>query len=154
MNSAISEGQRSIELENKTPESILVGLHTTGLQGLTLPSFRSKEEPRVIKRDISGLMGDGRSYMSEARSWSNIPLCAVDGRQGMVAFFSPGGRERLPVIEGIDLRLVLRLPGKSAQGHTPHHQAIIVDMLRSRVRTMTSWGQEQVRRKVHWVIRV
>ena len=48
-------------------------------------------------------MGDGGSYMSEVRSWSNIPLCAVDGRQGMVAFFSPGGRERLPVIEGIDL---------------------------------------------------
>ena len=69
--------------------------------------------------------------MSEARSWSNIPSCAVGGRQDMVAFFSPGGRERLPVIEGIDLRLVLRLPGKSAQGHTPHHQALIVDMLRS-----------------------
>ena len=99
-------------------------------------------------------MGDGGSYMSEVRSWSNIPLCAVDGRQGMVAFFSPGGRERLPVIEGIDLRLVLRLPGKLAQGHTPHHQAIILDMLRSRVRTMTSWGLREAWRKAGNVHRV
>lgn len=88
MNSAISEGQRSIELENKTPESILVGLHTTGLQGLTLPSFRSKEEPRVIKRDISGLMGDGGSYMSEARFWSDALLCVAGGRWNMVAVFT------------------------------------------------------------------
>ena len=81
----------------------------------------------------------------------HTPSCEADGGQDMMA--AVFGKV-LPVIEGIDLRLVLRLPGKSAQGHTPHHQAIIVDMLRSRVRTMTSWGQEQVRRKVHWVIRV
>ena len=50
-----------------------------------LPQF---QEPRVSKRDIHGLMDEG-TYMSEARSWNNIPPCAVDGGQDMVTVFAP-----------------------------------------------------------------
>ena len=56
-----------------------------------------KKEPGVSDRDISGLV-DGGSYMSEARSWSDIPPCAADGGQGMAAVFSPGEKGRLPVM--------------------------------------------------------
>lgn len=38
---------------------------------------RPKKEPRVSDRDIRGLK-DGVTYMSDARSWSNTPLCAAD----------------------------------------------------------------------------
>ena len=48
-------------------------------------------------RDISDLM-DGEAYTSEARSWSDTPLCATHGRKDMVAVFTPGGKGRLPVI--------------------------------------------------------
>lgn len=50
-----------------------VGLHHTGLQGLDLPSFRTKE-PRVSNRDVNSLMNGG-SYLSEAMSWNNTPPC-------------------------------------------------------------------------------
>ena len=46
------------------------------------------------KTNISGLM-DGGTYMSEARSWSNTPQCAVEGGQDMAAVFA-GVRARLP----------------------------------------------------------
>ena len=31
---------------------------------------------------------DGGAYTSEARSWSNTPLCGVDGRQDMAEVFA------------------------------------------------------------------
>lgn len=51
----------------------VVGLHRIGLQGLDLPSFRTKE-PRVSNRDVNSLMNGG-SYLSEAMSWNNTPPC-------------------------------------------------------------------------------
>ena len=36
--------------------------------------------------------------MSEARSWSDTPLCVADGRQDKAVVFAPGVIERLPVI--------------------------------------------------------
>ena len=59
-----------------------------------LPQF---QETRVSKRDIHGLMDEG-TYMSEARSWNNIPPCAVDGGQDMVTVFAPEREGRLPVV--------------------------------------------------------
>ena len=59
--------------------------------------------------------------MSEARSWSNTPWCAADGRVDMVAVFTPRGRGRLPVIGRFDVGLAHQLPGKPAEGHVPHH---------------------------------
>lgn len=38
----------------------------------------------------------------------------------MKAVFAPGGGGCLPVIAGIDIRLYHWLPGKQAEGHTPH----------------------------------
>ena len=55
------------------------------------PAARLKKEPGVSNRDISGLM-DGGAYMSEARSWSDTPPCAADGRQDTVSVFSPSQR--------------------------------------------------------------
>ena len=49
-----------------------------------LPSFKTKERHRVSNRDVSGLM-DGRSYVFEVRSWSDIPMCAAHSRQDMAA---------------------------------------------------------------------
>ena len=48
-------------------------------------------------RDISVLM-DGGAYMSEARSWRDTPPCLVNGRQDLVAVFTPGKKGRLPFI--------------------------------------------------------
>ena len=64
-----------------------VGLHPTVLQGLCLPSFKTKDS----NRDINGLMDEG-AYTSEARSWSDTPPYVVDGRQDMVAVFASRGR--------------------------------------------------------------
>ena len=85
----------------------------------TCPAPRPKEEPRVSDRDISGLMG-GAAYVSETRSWSDTPSWAADSRQDLVAYLAPGGRGRLPVIGGVNLRLAHRLPGKLAGGHATH----------------------------------
>ena len=59
--------------------------------------------------------------MPEEKSWSNPPLCEVDSRQDMAAVFTPGGRGRLPVIGGIDVRLTYWLPRKPAESQAPHH---------------------------------
>ena len=49
--------------------------------------------PGVRNRDNSGLM-DGGAYISEARSWSDTPVCMAAGRQDKVAvFFGGRGRE-------------------------------------------------------------
>ena len=53
--------------------------------------------------------------MREARSWSDTPPC--DGGQDKAAVFAPRGKGALPVIGGTDVRL----PGKLAEGHAPHH---------------------------------
>lgn len=63
----------------------------------------------------------GGSYLSEARSWNDTLHRAAEGRQDMVAVFSLRARGRSPVIGGIDIRLPLHLPGKSAEGHSLHH---------------------------------
>ena len=41
---------------------------------------------------------DGGVYMSEARSWRDTPLLAVNDGQDVAAGFAPGGMEGLPVI--------------------------------------------------------
>ena len=97
-----------------------VGLHPAGLQGRTCPASKLKKEPGVRDRDIHGLM-DGGAYVSEARSWSDTPPCAVDGGQDMAAVCAGGGGWVLPVIGEIDVRLAHWLPGKSAEGQAPHH---------------------------------
>ena len=51
-----------------------------------------RRSPGVRNRDISGLM-DEETYISEARSWSDTPVCMTAGRQDKAAVFS-GGRER------------------------------------------------------------
>ena len=48
--------------------SILLGCTPQAYKALCLPSFKTKEKPRVSDRDSSGLMGGG-PYMSETRSW-------------------------------------------------------------------------------------
>lgn len=76
-----------------------------------MPSLKTKEEPKVNNRDVSGFM-DGRTYMFEARSWGDTPLCVVDGRQDLAAVFASRDRGKLPVIEETDIRLVYQLIGK------------------------------------------
>ena len=63
------------------------------------PASRAKKEPGVSSRGISGLM-NGRPYRSEARSWRDAPLCAVDSRQSW-EIFATGDTGRLPVETGI-----------------------------------------------------
>ena len=74
--------------------------------------------PRVSDRDLSGLM-DGGSYRSEARAWSDTPLCMVHSGQDVAAAFAMGaaeGREVVTIIEGIGISLAHQLPGKPATG--------------------------------------
>ena len=83
------------------------------------PASRLKKVPRVSDRDLSGLM-DGGSYRSEARAWSDTPLCVVHSGQDVAAAFAMGaaeGREVVNIIEGIGISLAHQLPGKPAQGH-------------------------------------
>lgn len=63
---------------------------------------------------------DGETYLSEARFWSDIRMCAEESKE-MAADFTPQRRgERLPVIGGIGIWLAPWLPGKLAEGPTPH----------------------------------
>ena len=71
---------------------ILLGCILQAYKACTCPVLRPKKEPRVSDRDINGFM-DGGANMSEAKFWSNTPLCAADGRQDMAAGFAPGGGE-------------------------------------------------------------
>ena len=85
----------------------------------TCPASRLKKKPRVSNRDINSLM-DWGAYTSEARSWSDTPLCVAEGRQDLAAVLAPQGEGRLPFIGGIDVRLVHQLPGKPEEEPTPH----------------------------------
>jgi len=50
-----------------------LGCTPQGYKAYTCPVLEPKTEPGVSNRDIDGLMDEG-AYMSEARSWSDIPL--------------------------------------------------------------------------------
>ena len=63
-----------------------------GQSGRFQSMIPQQKEPRGSNRDISGLV-DGGAYMSEARSWSNSLLCAVDSRQDLAAGFAHRGGE-------------------------------------------------------------
>ena len=88
----------------------------------TRPASKPKKEPGDGDRDNGGLLNRG-FYMSEAKgSWSDTPPCTADGRQDLAAVFTPRGRGRLPVVEGIDIGWPISwLPGKPAEGYTPQH---------------------------------
>ena len=77
----------------------VVGLYPQACKSCACPASRAKKEPGVSNRDISGLM-NGRPYMSEAKSWRDTPLCAVDSRQSL-EIFATGDTGRLPVETGI-----------------------------------------------------
>lgn len=87
---------RKVEFTHSPQPRCLSGMRPTGLRSLHLPSFKTEERESGIS-DISGLM-DGGSHTSEARSWSNTPLCVMDSGQEVVAVFPPRGKRRLPVI--------------------------------------------------------
>ena len=59
--------------------------------------------------------------MSKARSWSDIPACAVDSRWGGhgSCFPSPGERD-VTSHKGTNIRLAHQLPGKPAEEQAPH----------------------------------
>lgn len=60
-------------------------------QALDSPNFKPLEkEPELGDRDINGLT-EGGAYLSDTRSWSNTPLCAVHGRWDMTAVFKGWG---------------------------------------------------------------
>ena len=72
----------------------------------------------------------GKACISEARTWSNSPPCAVDTWQGRVAIFTPGGEGSLPVI------------GELMSGGLVSYQGNGSDMPLTAplIRTITSWG--------------
>ena len=61
---------------------------------------------------------DGGVHTSEARAWGYTLPCAADGGQDTTAVFGEG---RLPVTEGIYIRLAHQLLGKPLEKHAPHH---------------------------------
>ena len=78
----------------------VVGLHPQACKSCACPASRAKKEPGVSNRDILRGLMNGRPYMSEARSWRDTPLCAVDSRQSL-EIFATGDTGRLPVEMGI-----------------------------------------------------
>ena len=77
--------------------------------------------------------------MSEARSWSDTPLCAADCGQDMVAVFAWWGEGRLPVIGELTSGGLISYQGNQGNG-TPLTAPLI--------RTVTSWGLGQEQRKI------
>lgn len=77
----------------------VVGLNPQACKLCACPASRAKKEPGVSSRGISGFM-NGRPSRSEARSWRDAPLCAVDSRQSR-EIFATGDTGRLPVETGI-----------------------------------------------------
>ena len=82
--------------------SICVGLYPADLNTLYLPSLKTEERTQSQWQIHQWLM-DGRSYMHEARSWNDIPPCAMDSRQDMAAVLRREGRGRWPVVGGIEV---------------------------------------------------
>ena len=76
--------------------------------------FRATEE----KTNISGLM-DGGAYMSEARSWSNTPVCSGQwaGKQWQLLL---SGQGEVTSYRGNKVRLARQLPGKQIEAHIPY----------------------------------
>ena len=83
--------------------------------------------------------------MSEARSWSNIPSCAADGGQDMVAACSPEEGEIDSCGEALTSSWLISCQGNQQKG-TPFTVPLI--------RTITSWGLQEVCRKVSLVSRL
>lgn len=55
----------------------LLGCTPQTYKACACPTSRPKKEPGVSNRDVSGVT-DGGAYTSEAGSWSDTRLCAVD----------------------------------------------------------------------------
>ena len=77
------------------------------------PPSRPRKEPRGGDRDVRGLIPVG-TFMSEGRSWRDVPLGVAGVGQDTAAIFLVGGE--VADTKGIDLRLAHPLPGKPAEG--------------------------------------
>ena len=66
-----------------------------------------------------GVRGGRKAYISEARTWSNTPPCAVDTWWGMVAIFTPGSKGHLPGVGELRSGGLVSYQGNS-RGHAPH----------------------------------
>ena len=71
--------------------SIVLGCIPDIYKACTCPSLRPNKEPAVCNRNMDGLMERG-SDKSEARFWSDSPLCVADSWQVLAVVFAPGGR--------------------------------------------------------------
>lgn len=70
----------------------------------------------------------------------------------MAAVFAPRDRKRLPVIQGIDIRLAPWLPGKLAEGHTPHYPLDKLSWwLKLEQSIAGAWGK-YVGKSARWVV--
>ena len=75
-----------------------MGLHSTDLQGLCLPSFKTKERAQSQQQRHQQFNREGASYMLEAKSWSDTLLRVMDIPQDKAAVFVLRGRGRLAVM--------------------------------------------------------
>ena len=62
-----------------------VGLYSTGLEALYLPSFKTEEKSPESATETSVVQWIKNSCTSEAKSWSDTPLWGAGGGQGMAA---------------------------------------------------------------------
>lgn len=60
-----------------TLTTLMLGRAPEAYKPCTCPFQRPKKEPGVNDRDIHGLM-DGELNISEAKSWSDTPMCVAD----------------------------------------------------------------------------
>ena len=148
----------------KDPGERAVGLHCLqGLQGLYLPSFKTKERTPSQRQRHQLFHGWGIVQV-----WSRIPeqqpipgatthsACSRhrhDRATGM-SLFALTERRKLPVIGEIDFRLTHRLPGKLADGTSslPFEKLSWWGYYDLKIRAATSWGADKyVERSVMWV---
>lgn len=91
----------------------IVGLHPTGLQAQSLPSFETKERAWSRRQR-------GQTYTSEARSWRDSSQCVAEAcGQYPAAGFGPPRRGRVPVVGRSDISLAPWLPVKLEEAHRP-----------------------------------
>ena len=108
-----------------------------------------KREPRVSNRDISGLMKE-LIHLKQSPEVTTQHIWWIRSRTWKQPS-PPGGRGKLSVMWGTDIRLAHWLPGKLAEGYGPHHLFGKLSWWRRsdpKIRANTSWSRSQVCREL------
>ena len=122
-----------------------VGLYPTGLQGLCLPTLKTKDRAQCQQQRHQWFNGWGNlTCMKQGPGITSHRVWPMAGKTWQQALL-PEGKGRLPVIGGITSACRVSYHGNQQRG---------MPLTAPFIRTVTSWGLEQVCRNVSQVSRV